>query len=77
MPSIAKNCVEFYSKKEKNRFLGRNQDWGKRAFFFLGGILGIEAELKRCLHESWWRSSGLLPRRVIVKRAYWSEVRTN
>ena len=41
-----KNCEEFYSKKEKNRFSVRKQDWDKRAFFFVG-ILVIKAGARR------------------------------
>ena len=36
--SNGKNCEEFYSKKEKNRFLDRN----KHAFFFLWGNFSLQ-----------------------------------
>ena len=44
MPPIRKNCEEFYTKKEKNGFSDRNQDWDKQAFFFLWGNLS---------HQNW------------------------
>ena len=37
VPSTGKKIREFYSKKEKNMFSDRNQDWGKCAFFLLWG----------------------------------------
>ena len=43
VPSIGKKSREFYSKKEKNMFSDRNQDWGRHALFFLGGIFVIKA----------------------------------
>ena len=36
---LGKNCKEFYSTKEKNRFSYRNQEWDKRAFSLFGGNL--------------------------------------
>ena len=44
VPPIGKNCEEFYSRKEKNRFSDRNQHWDKHAFVFLCGSLS---------HQSW------------------------
>ena len=51
VPSIGKNCREFFSKKEKNRFSYKNQDWGRHAFFFIGGILDIKADVRRSQHD--------------------------
>ena len=39
---IGKNCRKFYNEMEKNRFSGRNQDWGKHAFFFLWGTQSLK-----------------------------------
>ena len=60
---LRKNCKEFDSKKEKSRFLDRNEDWDKPSFF--GGILVIKAGVRRC--SQWW-SSGLLPRITVLSK---------
>ena len=36
VPPLRKNCKEFYSKKEKNRFLDENQDWDRDILLSLG-----------------------------------------
>ena len=43
VPLIGKNCEEFYSKREKNRFSDGSQDWDKHAFFLWGHLN----------HQSW------------------------
>ena len=43
-PRLRKNCMEFYSKTEKNRVSDRSQGGDKYAFFFLWGNLS---------HQSW------------------------
>ena len=57
VPPIVKNCQEFYSKKEKNRFSERNQDWDKHAFFFLRGNLHHQSWVSRSQYD---HDSGLL-----------------
>ena len=57
VPLFRKNRKEFYSKREKNRFSDRNQDWNKHAFFFLWGILVIKAGIRKSLYD---QDGGLL-----------------
>ena len=47
VPSFGKNCGEFYSKKEKNRFsIGIEMRANMHSSFF-GGILVIKADVRR------------------------------
>ena len=63
-------------KKKKNRVSDKNQDWGKHAFFFGGGILFIEAGVRRSQRDpdgGLWGYGILTSSRIaiLVKRASW------
>ena len=51
VPSIGKNCGEFYSKKEKNRFSARNRIGADLHSSFSGGLLVIKPDIRRSWHD--------------------------